>query len=438
MHNVTAATPSPGTLPLPSPAEAYREVAHTIAAKLARTAIWAGDRCNWVGSAIELVHGNYQVVQRAHSADLYSGTAGIVLFLTLLLEQHSDAVLADTLEGAVNHVLADQSTADGLVNYAYYGGALGPASALIEAGSRLGRADWEEAGWERLANICAKPIQEFEVDIIRGVAGAIPVLLRYRARRPAPYLDEAVVRCGDFLVQAALKQPTAWSWVTLPDQMPLTGYSHGAAGIALALLKLYYATGNPTYYTGAMMGFNFERLLFNPDLQNWPDLRSQRPSAGTVAQSAAPVYADAWCHGAPGIALSRLQAWQLTGDETFRQEAELALSTTHRSIYNLLANPTAAANFSLCHGLAGNADCMLEGSRLLNNPLFQQVAEAVGNHGLEKYHRTRLHWPSGVNDPTGLTAGMGETPGLLLGLAGVGYFYLRLAYPSKIDSLLVL
>jgi lantibiotic modifying enzyme len=402
----------------------FQAVAQAIAARLARTAVWHNDRCNWVGGAVDNVNGTYQMVRRTFGPDLYNGTAGVAWFLSQLLARHPDALLADTLAGAVQHLLT--SRAAPRTGYGYYGGALGTACTLLEVGEQQQRPDWLAAGWERLAQVLAEPLQETEVDVIAGAAGAIPALLRLGARHQRPELLDAAARCGDFLVARALRQPTAWAWNTLPGQTPLTGYSHGAAGVALALLELYQKTGQAEHYTGAMMGFNYERLLYNPQLQNWPDLRSD-PGAPAPA---APAYGEAWCHGAPGVALSRVRAWQLTGDDTFRQEAEAALSTTHRGIYGLVTAVQGSANMSLCHGLAGNADIMLEASQVLGNPVYRQVAEAAGYYGLERYHRPGLRWPSGVNDPSGATLGQVETPGLMQGLAGTGYFYLRLASPA--------
>jgi lantibiotic modifying enzyme len=416
--------------------QVYVEVAQDIAARLARTAIWEGERCTWVGSSTEAVGGGYQAVQRACGPDVYGGTAGIARFLSHLQQLQPDPVWQELLTGAVNHVLGDERARRGPASYAYYAGTVGLADTLLGLGEQHDRPDWTAAGWEQLARACAQPPQEFEIDVIAGVAGALPVLLRWLRQKPdAAWLSEAAVRCGDFLLSRAQQGPTAWGWPALPGQPALTGYSHGAAGVALALLELYYVTANPAYYTAAQLGFNFERELFHPQLQNWPDLRDMA-AAGVAAPAAGtpPTYGDAWCHGAPGIALSRLRAWQLTGDETFRQEAELALNTTHRGIYNLVTNPAGQGNFSLCHGLAGNADIMLEGSRVLQNDLYYQVAQAAGNYGLEKYQRPGLRWPSGVNDPSGATPGMAETPGLMLGLAGTGYFYLRLAFPQQLAT----
>ncbi|MDO7884227.1 lanthionine synthetase LanC family protein [Hymenobacter cheonanensis] len=411
---------------------AYLAVAQAIAAHLARTALWQGACCTWVGGSTEAVGGAYQVAQRACGPDVYGGTLGVARFLSLLHQQQPDPLWQELLGGAVAHALAGPHLGSRHVGYGYFAGALGRADTLLRLGESHQQPAWTAAGWELLAEVCAEPPQEFELDVISGVAGAVPVLLRQLRRHPeAGWLAEAASRCGEFLLARAQRQPAAWCWAALPGQPALTGYSHGAAGIALALLELHQALGQPAYRTAAYLGFQFERNLFHAQLQNWPDLRELAP-APTPAMP--PTYADAWCHGAPGIALSRLRAWQLTGDDSFRQEAEVALNTTHRSIYQAVTNPGAPVNFSLCHGLAGNADIMLEGSRVLGSELYAQVAQAAGNYGLAKYHYPGLAWPSGVNDPSGATPGMAETPGLLLGLAGTGYFYLRLACPGQVAT----
>jgi lantibiotic modifying enzyme len=419
----------------PSPA-AYLNTAQTLATRLARIALWDGPRCNWVGSAVETVGGVAQLAQRACGSDFYNGTAGIAWFLALLLEQCPDPVLEATLDGSIAHVLADSGNGAEQPNYSYYTGALGQACALLDIGERLARPKLVSTAWKRLRQVCAQPIRDYEVDVVSGVASAIPVLLRLARTHREGFLRQAAVRAGDFLLGKARQQDNAWAWAGPGTQVPMTGYAHGAAGVALALLQLYQDTNNPAYYKGAMMGFSFERLHYNAQLQNWPDFRGYTDATIATTSRDALAYSDAWCHGAAGIALSRLRAWQLTGDESFRQEAEAALTTTHQGIYTLVTNPTGQPNFSLCHGLAGNADVLLESSLVLGNDLHRQVAQSAGNYGLEKHHHHRLQWPSGVTDPAGQVPN-GEAPGLMLGLAGTGYFYLRLAMPEKIRSILV-
>lgn len=136
-----------------------------------------------------------------------------------------------------------------------------------------------------------------------------------------------------------------------------------------------------------------------------------------------------WCHGAPGIALSRLRAYEILGDETCKAEAATAVNTTINAIQTALDG--GAGNFSLCHGLAGNAEALLYGSQLLAQelPSAESTALEVAMTGIKRYGEHDHRWPCG--------AGRGETPSLMLGLAGIGYFYLRL-HDQTTPSILIL
>ncbi len=410
----------------------YINTAFDIGSYLAREAIWDGDSCNWLGCGLEVMNGQYTIVQKTFSSDMYNGTAGIAFFLAHLYEETKDEIIKETLKGAVNQILSSDD--DITSNYGYFGGRLGIASTLITIGDIVGRKDWSKVGWDRLFLICSKDIQPYEIDVIGGVAGAIPVLLQHYHQSNNAVILKAAVRCGNYLVEKATKTATNWSWNAIQGQPGLTGYSHGTAGMALALLELFNVTKDNTYYAGAMYGFNFERELYNPQVQNWPDLRElEGPQANAPA-----THGEAWCHGAPGIALSRARAYELTDNIIFKQEAEAALMTTHRNVYSGINNQTQAANFSLCHGLAGNADILIIGGQKLGKPEYLELAQQAGNLGIARYGNTGLAWPSGVSDPSGATVGMEFTPGLLLGVAGTGYFYLRLANPEKYKSILLL
>ncbi|MDR3531448.1 MAG: lanthionine synthetase LanC family protein, partial [Rhodopila sp.] len=64
-----------------------------------------------------------------------------------------------------------------------------------------------------------------------------------------------------------------------------------------------------------------------------------------------------------------------------------------------------------------------------DDPELRRRAYLVGDLGIAR-HGSSSAWPCGV-------PGGGETPGLLLGLAGIGYFYLRLHSPSEVPSILL-
>ena len=139
--------------------------------------------------------------------------------------------------------------------------------------------------------------------------------------------------------------------------------SHGTSGIAWALLELHNATGEPRFRDAALEAFRYERHCFSPTEQNWPDFRDRRTSF--------PVY---WCHGAAGIALVRLRAWQILKDEALLVEARIALDKVADATPSL-------ANFSLCHGQAGNARYLALRFPDLKEPIWLLDAENIAEQG---------------------------------------------------------
>jgi len=90
------------------------------------------------------------------------------------------------------------------------------------------------------------------------------------------------------------------------------------------------------------------------------------------------------------------------------------------------------ADYSLCHGLAGICELLIYAHEIFTNDQnrYKSLATDVGIYGVKKYASPGLPWPCGVHT--------GETPGLMLGLAGIGYFYLRLTNSSKIPSVTII
>ena len=93
--------------------------------------------------------------------------------------------------------------------------------------------------------------------------------------------------------------------------------------------------------------------------------------------------------------------------------------------------PTQHDNWSLCHGLGGNADLFLLAADVLGEERYRGPADAIGMRGIELVQLQHNAWPCGVVNG-------GEAPGLLLGLAGIGYFYLRLYDAKRVPSMLLI
>src|SRR5262249_27256716 len=150
-----------------------------------------------------------------------------------------------------------------------------------------------------------------------GAIAALVVLLNIL--NDASLLDFAV-RLGNELLQTADETDAGCSWKSAapPTHRNLTGFSHGTAGVGYALLELFQATGDSKYHRAAERAFDYERHWFDADVGNWPDFREE-PSQGKRSKRSLS-FATFWCHGAPGIALSRLRAYEILKDETCKAE----------------------------------------------------------------------------------------------------------------------
>jgi lantibiotic modifying enzyme len=199
----------------------------------------------------------------------------------------------------------------------------------------------------------------------------------------------------------------------------LTGFSHGAAGIAWALLELSALTGDNRFGEAARAAVSYERSLFSATAGNWPDLRDPDPSEVSEVQSNS--FVTAWCHGAPGIGMARLRSLRHMDDPVARAEIKAAIHTTLQQGFG--------GNHSLCHGDLGNLELLLLASQVLNDPLYRTEIDRLAGRILEDIQVRG--WVSGV--PQGI-----ESPGLMTGLAGIGYGLLRLAEPTRVPSLLTL
>jgi type 2 lantibiotic biosynthesis protein LanM len=407
--------------------ETFLGAAALLGRRLVRDALWSGERCNWLGDSMEFVDGIWVVVHRALGPDLYGGTSGIALFLARLYGSTGERLFRTTATGAIAHALSRLEDIPPPLRIAFYSGWTGIAYALTELGEAVEDDALVDRALALVADATPDATQAPGLDVIGGAAGAIPALLSLERRHPRGLMPLAF-QLGEHLIAAARETEGGWSWNSLEGQTVRdpTGFSHGAAGIAWALLELFAATGDSRFRDAAERGFAYERRWFSAEHENWPDFRAiASPAPGSGTEN----YAVAWCHGAPGIGLSRLRAYEILGTEDLKLDAEAAIRTTTR----VLDYPGYAgqSDFTLCHGRTGNAELLIMAGEVLGDGASQARAEALGQEGIAYFSRNDLPWPCGV-------PGGGETPNLMLGLAGIGHFYLRLHDPARTSSVLLI
>jgi lantibiotic biosynthesis protein len=412
------------------PGGTYLDVAAAIGREICREAYWHAGWCSWLGATARAPDSPVQqsVSARSLGPEPYGGTGGIALFLAELADATGDDAARRTAFGSIRHALGRAREIAPPVHLGLYTGRPGLALFAHRVGMLLEAEDVVAGARALLDDLDVDLAAPHEHDLLSGAAGAIVALLRLADVLDNPSLIDRAIRLGERLAESAHRDERGCSWPSLAtwESPNLTGLSHGAAGIGLALLDLWRASQDERFHRLAGEAFAFERSWFNRDEANWPDFREVDDLAAR-ADGPLPT-ATHWCHGAPGIALSRLRAWELTGDTRYRDEAVTALETTRRAVVAALTDGT--GNYSLCHGLAGNAEILILGGSLLGSG-FERLSEtghAVARAGIDLYARHDRSWPCGTRG--------GWTPNLMLGLAGIGHFYLRLARPALPSVLL--
>jgi lantibiotic biosynthesis protein len=410
----------------------FIEAASSLGAKICRDAMWSYGRCNWIAPIMEFLGGRWQQVHKVFGPELYGGTSGVALSLAALYDETGERVFKRTALGALRHALSRSEDTPPFARVGLYSGWLGLALAASRVSAVVDDDSLRDSAARLVKSLATSEIDLNNADVLAGVAGAIAaVILLNKELAEAEAPADLAISFGDHLIKAAVKSDRGWSWGELyrPESGAygnLNGFSHGAGGIGWALLELYHFTSLQRFREAAEAAFAYERSWFDPVTGNWPDLRDPELSGGSRTQG--PTYMNAWCHGAPGIALARLRAYEILESDVCREEAEIAIATTMRNLYgNLEMSQT---NYSLCHGLGGNCEPLIEGARILRQPELFVKAQEVARRGIESYEKQRLPWPCG--GPGNL-----ESPSLMLGYAGISYYYLRMAEPEQTPSLLL-
>ena len=347
--------------------------------------------------------------------DLWLGLSGMAFFLGHLGAATGEARYTEVARKALFAQKQQLAAGSSLTSVGAFNGWGGVIYTLAHLG-RLWNDDAlldEAEGYAR----SLRPLIDADelCDVIAGSAGCLLSLLALSRVRPSAWLDELLLACGERLLVKAVGAPAAGrqalGWrMPLAGNRLLAGISHGAAGIALALLRLYDRTRDARFLDAALGGVAFERSVFDESEQNWPDLRLG--AEGADGKSAHFMWA--WCHGAPGIGLARIAGLPWLDDADVRREIDVAVRSTLEHGFG--------ENHSLCHGDLGNLELLFAAGR--EEEAWSIAAGIVDNIRTEG-------WLGGL-------PGNIETPGLMAGLSGIGYGLARLARPEIFPRLLTL
>lgn len=353
---------------------------------------------------------------------LYDGLAGMVFYFAYYSHVMEDNYYRQLAEEALNtaRYLWQQHPED-IQDVGMFSGWGGIIYLLCHLSVIWNKQEYLDEAKEIELSLAARIVSDENQDIVGGCAGAIIALLTLHKLRPNSETLDTAIRCGQKLLDTQHKQKVGTGWILeIAGSQALAGMSHGTAGISLALLKLYQQSGHEPFLHAGQDALKYERALYSEKMQNWPDLRAgERPETSTHNNDH--YFMTAWCHGAPGVGLSRLAMTHLIQDPYLDDEIQAAIKTTMRSGF--------MDNHCLCHGSLGNLDLLLQASKVMQQPELTDRAKDLAHQIV--CGQVKTGWLSGYMFNL-------ETPGFMVGFAGMGYQLLRAVYPNKLPSLLSL
>jgi len=292
----------------------------------------------------------------------------------------------------------------------------GVVYALTRLAGLLERPELLEAA--RRAALGATPAAvaaDGRLDVSVGCAGTLlGALALHGATGDAAALALATA-CGDRLLEARTRTPggeRAWAGTRA---RPGTGFAHGASGIGLALLRLSRATGRGEYHDAALEGWAFERRAFHPGAGNW----LEEPAAPGTEPDTHALWCT-WCRGAAGIGLARVAGAELAGHAAVAGEIDAAVAAAR-------SHPLDRSDH-LCCGNLGRAELLWTAGERLGNAELRGAAHDLAAAVVARA-RTRQAY--------GVSFDGAFTPGLMQGMAGIGYQLLRLHHPDLLPSVLL-
>ena len=252
------------------------------------------------------------------------------------------------------------------------------------------------------------------LDVSGGAAGAAIALLALHAHTGDAMALARATLCGERLLETAQRHGGECAWLAA-DGRRYVGFAHGAAGIGVALTRLFRATGRKDFLAAAAGAHQFEKRMFHAAAGNWP------VAAGDDGAPAEMM--TAWCHGAPGLALARSLAAVTLQDSALLTGVTPALQTT--------AAVPVRLDDHLCCGSMGRCDVLLTAGEALRASASVEAAWRIAlgvvrrAAGEGRYRLTSRGYEFRAFDP-----------GFFRGLSGIGYQLLRLAAPSRLPSVL--
>jgi lantibiotic modifying enzyme len=359
---------------------------------------------------------------------LYAGTPGIVLFfLEAYFSTGKQAYLRDA-QGGADTLLAAFASDKGM---GLYEGLSGVLFALEETFKATGDRKYNQGFLDGLERIRGGAVHKGVgvewspvTDIISGSAGTgLFLIYSYHETKDRTWLDLAA-RAGVRLIELGKLENSGLKWAMDPDDSRLMpNFSHGTAGIAYFLARLYQETKRNEFLNAALAGAKY--------------LLSVADTEGGVCQifhhepDGKDLYYLGWCHGPVGTARLFYVLNETTGEKVWLEWVQKSANALLKSGIPEKDTPGFWNNDGICCGLAGVGEFFLDLGRAMKDRSYLKFCDRVTARLLAKatLSGNRMFWIQAEHRvrPDFLIA----QTGYMQGASGIGMFLLRMDAASR-------
>lgn len=371
----------------------------------------ANGSATWIGRVFDEEKKAYRI--KVLGGSLYDGIAGVAVAVAAGASKFKNDLFGRTLDGCYRYfdgLIREQRLAE-----PYFGGALGIPSIAYSL-AKIATLS-QETRWLDLALRCSGYVspeaieKDQKYDLMQGTGGCLLAMLAlYSLSSDKSFLDKAI-ECGEHILKSRSASDTGLrAWKT--NGLMMLGFSHGAAGIAYSLCRLYCETGESKYLAAAKESCLYEASFYSEAKHNWPNL-SQKTQDGGFS------FWNTWCHGATGIAIGRLGCFQCTSDREFMHDVENVLAHTEDQELDRVDH--------LCCGNFGKVELLLLAGSLLEKQIYISQAHQLALNVIRRADERGSYALGDYRFPN---------PTFHQGNAGIAYALLRLEDPNSLPSIL--
>ncbi|HSS48891.1 MAG TPA: lanthionine synthetase LanC family protein [Thermoanaerobaculia bacterium] len=366
--------------------------------------------------------------------DLYTGYAGIVLFLLELARVTGDKAYkedagygADALIASLPEKLDPAQGDTGL-----YQGAAGIGFVLYQVFQLTGDEKYRKAAvrCRDLIHAAAQPTGRGVAwgkynDIIIGSSGTGLYLLDYARTMNDPASRDLAAKAGLRLIELGIPEGGGLKWREDPDFPRLMpNFSHGTSGVAYFLATLHQETGRKEFLDAALAGARYLQsiavttgdtcLIFHDE----PDNKK--------------LYYLGWCHGPVGTSRLWVRLDQIDPKAGWLTWAKKGAKAIQESGVPEKQTPGFWNNVGQCCGAASVAGFFLDLAKLTGDATYKPFAHRVVQNILDRATPTPgggLKWIHAENriQPDRTYA----QTGYMQGAAGIGMLMLRMDAEEK-------